>query len=159
MEHPEREPGYAGSGDLLTITGLGRQQWSGLAGAPSTQTLTLHSPLPINALGVGLSVVHDEVGPINSTLLVADIAYRIRVTENARLAFGLKAGMDFFNADLAGVPNADAGESFFQQNVSGSASPTSASACTTSARRATSGPVRPSCCSTSNSAWRRAPPR
>ncbi|MEO8066576.1 MAG: type IX secretion system membrane protein PorP/SprF [Flavobacteriales bacterium] len=116
-------PAYAGSSDLLTITGLARQQWVGLDGAPSTQTLTLHSPLPQNALGVGLSVVHDEVGPINNTLLFADLAYRIHVTQNARLAFGLKAGVDLFHADLASVPGTDASDPLFQQNVSSSAKP------------------------------------
>ncbi len=116
-------PGYAGSSDLLTITGLARQQWAGLDGAPSTQTLTLHSPLRNNSLGVGLSVVHDEVGPINNTLLFADFAYRIRVTQNARLAFGLKAGVDLFHADLASVPGTDANDPLFQQNIGSSAKP------------------------------------
>ncbi|MFZ1686227.1 MAG: type IX secretion system membrane protein PorP/SprF [Flavobacteriales bacterium] len=116
-------PGYAGSSDLLTITGLARQQWVGLDGAPKTQTLTLHSPLHNNSLGVGFTAVHDEVGPINNTLLFADFAYRIRVTQNARLAFGLKAGVDLFHADLASVPGTDANDPLFQQNISSSTKP------------------------------------
>lgn len=116
-------PGYAGSSDLLTITGLARQQWAGIDGAPKTQTLTLHSPLRNNALGVGFSAVHDEVGPVNNTLLYADFAYRIRVTEGARLAFGLKAGVDLFSADIANLNGVDANDPNFQQNISGSAKP------------------------------------
>ena len=38
-------PGYAGSRDALTITGLNRSQWVGFDGAPVTQTLKLHTPL------------------------------------------------------------------------------------------------------------------
>ena len=116
-------PGYAGSSDLFTITGLARQQWVGLDGAPKTQTLTLHSPLRNNALGVGFTAVHDEVGPINNTLLFADFAYRVRVTEGARLAFGLKAGVDLFSADLASVPGTDASDPLFQQNIGSSTKP------------------------------------
>ena len=116
-------PGYAGSADLFTVTGLAREQWVGLDGAPSTQTLTLHTPLNNNALGVGLSAVHDEVGPVNNTLLFGDFAYRIRVTQNARLAFGLKAGVDLFQADLTSVPGTDIGDPLFQQNVGSSAKP------------------------------------
>ncbi len=116
-------PGYAGSADLFTITGLAREQWVGLDGAPSTQTLTLHTPLSNNAIGIGLSAVHDEVGPVNNTLLFGDFAYRIRVTKNARLAFGLKAGVDLLQADLTGVPGTDIGDPLFQQNVSSSAKP------------------------------------
>lgn len=116
-------PGYAGSADLFTITGLAREQWVGLDGAPSTQTLTLHTPLSNNAIGIGLSAVHDEVGPVNNTLLFGDFAYRIRVTKNARLAFGLKAGVDLFQADLTSVPGTDVGDPLFQQNTSSSAKP------------------------------------
>jgi type IX secretion system PorP/SprF family membrane protein len=116
-------PGYAGSADLFTVTGLAREQWVGLDGAPSTQTLTMHTPLNNNALGVGLSAVHDEVGPVNNTLLFGDFAYRIRVTQNARLAFGLKAGVDLFQADLTSVPGTDINDPLFQQNVRNSAKP------------------------------------
>ena len=37
-------PGYAGSRDALTITALHRSQWVGFAGAPMTQTITVHTP-------------------------------------------------------------------------------------------------------------------
>jgi type IX secretion system PorP/SprF family membrane protein len=116
-------PGYAGSSDLLTITGLGRQQWAGLDGAPSTQTLTAHMPMANDALGLGLSVVNDEVGPVKNTLFSGDLAYRIRTTENARLAFGLKAGVDLFSADLGSVPGTDVNDPNFQQNVRNSTKP------------------------------------
>lgn len=116
-------PGYAGSADLFTITGLARQQWVGLDGAPSTQTLTAHTPLPMESLGVGLSVVHDAVGPVNNTLIFADLAYRIRITDNARLAFGLKAGVDLFQAKLGGLENVNANDPLFGQDLSAKAKP------------------------------------
>jgi type IX secretion system PorP/SprF family membrane protein len=93
-------PGYAGSRNALSITGLLREQWVGIDGAPSTQTLTVHSPIYSDNMGLGLSVVNDVVGPIHQTMLFADYSYSIQTTENAKLAFGLKAGVNIFQADL-----------------------------------------------------------
>jgi len=93
-------PGYAGSRDALSITGLLREQWVGIDGAPSTQSLTLHSPIYNDNMGLGLSVVNDRVGPIHQTMLFADYSYSIQTTANAKLAFGLKAGVNILQADL-----------------------------------------------------------
>ena len=37
-------PGYAGSRDVLSLTGLYRTQWVGLEGAPKTMTFSGHTP-------------------------------------------------------------------------------------------------------------------
>ena len=116
-------PAYAGSNDLLSITALARQQWSGLDGAPSTQSLVLHSPLKNDKLGLGFSVVNDKVGPVNTTLIYGDIAYRIRTGQNTRLAFGLKAGVNLFQAKVGELANVNASDPVFQQNVSGKPAP------------------------------------
>ena len=38
-------PAYAGSSDRVSIKALTRHQWVGFEGAPTTQTLTVHSPV------------------------------------------------------------------------------------------------------------------
>ncbi|MFC0181043.1 type IX secretion system membrane protein PorP/SprF [Pseudarcicella hirudinis] len=38
-------PAYAGSRDVLSMTGLFRQQWVGVEGAPTTQSFTIDMPL------------------------------------------------------------------------------------------------------------------
>ena len=93
-------PAYAGSRDALSLTGLIREQWVGIDGAPSTQSLTMHSPIYSDNMGLGLSVINDKVGPIHQTMLFADYSYSIQTTDNAKLAFGLKAGVNIFQADL-----------------------------------------------------------
>ncbi|WP_128755401.1 PorP/SprF family type IX secretion system membrane protein, partial [Aquimarina sediminis] len=61
-------PAYAGSRGVLSIMGLHRSQWVGLDGAPRTQTLTLNTPLGgSERLGLGLSIVNDEIGPTDET--------------------------------------------------------------------------------------------
>jgi len=94
----------------LSITGLARAQWVGMKGGPSTQTLVLHSPIYSDNMGLGLSVINDNVGPIHQTMLFADYSYSIQTTENAKLAFGLKAGVNVFQADLLALHPNDAGD-------------------------------------------------
>lgn len=96
-------PAYAGSADVFTATALSRHQWVGFAGAPSTQTLSLHSPLPGNKLALGGNLIHDVAGPAKQSSAFLDAAYRIRTGTDTRLAFGLSGGINFFQADLASL--------------------------------------------------------
>lgn len=101
-------PGYAGSADVFTVMGLSRHQWVGFKGAPTTQTLVVHSPLPGRKLSLGGSIMHDVTGPAQQNGIFADIAYRIRTGADTRLAFGLLAGVNFFQADLASLTTVQA---------------------------------------------------
>ncbi|MEL0645723.1 PorP/SprF family type IX secretion system membrane protein, partial [Olleya sp. Ti.3.14] len=82
-------PAYAGSTDGVAIGALYRSQWVGLEGAPTTGTLTLHSPVGKN-VGLGLSLISDEVGPVSETNAYVDFSYTIPVGTGTKLAFGLK---------------------------------------------------------------------
>ena len=93
-------PGYAGSRDALTITGLHRQQWVGFDGAPVTQTVTAHSPVFRENIGLGLSFINDKIGPINMTSFFLDFSYTIKVTKTSKLAFGLKAGTNMMKDEI-----------------------------------------------------------
>ena len=89
-------PAYAGSQGVGSLGILGRTQWVGVDGAPQTFTVSASSPLG-NNLGVGLSIIHDEIGPVKEDNLYADISYTIRTSDEGRLAFGIKAGFTFLN--------------------------------------------------------------
>jgi len=82
-------PAYAGSRADLSIGLLGRTQWVGLDGAPDTQTLNVSGRLG-NNLGAALSVIHDQIGPVDETNLSLDLSYAISVSETGKLAVGLK---------------------------------------------------------------------
>lgn len=96
-------PGYAGSADVFTALLLSRHQWLGFQGAPGTQTLALHSPLPGDKLALGGNLIHDVAGPAKQNSAFIDLAYRIRTGPGSRLAFGLSGGMNLFQADLAAL--------------------------------------------------------
>jgi type IX secretion system PorP/SprF family membrane protein len=104
-------PAYAGSRGALSATLLHRSQWVGLDGAPQTQTLSIHSPLRNESIGLGFSLVNDKIGANKNTGLYADFAYRIQLNRhNDKLAFGVKGGVDLFSSDfndLAVTDNTD----------------------------------------------------
>ena len=110
-------PAYAGSRDALTVTALHRSQWVGYKDAPLTQTLTLHTPINNKHIGLGLSVTNDKIGPTNNTTLVADFAYRMQISEKSKLAFGLSAGANIFQADLNSVGLDVDVDPSFQNNI------------------------------------------
>jgi len=110
--------GYAGSRDALTITGLHRSQWLSFPGAPTTQTLTLHSPIVNDKLGLGLSVLNDKIGPTNTTAIYADFAYTLKINEKAKLAFGLKGGINFRSNGLSTLALDEDTDDAFANDVS-----------------------------------------
>ena len=93
-------PAYAGTRDALSFTVLSRAQWVGIEGAPMTQNLTIHSPIPVKNTSVGLSIMNDQIGVTNSLSVYGDFSYKIKVAKNSHLSFGLKAGFDRLTDEL-----------------------------------------------------------
>lgn len=99
-------PAYAGSLDALNLNFLARTQWVGIDGAPQTLTLGGHAPLRRN-LGLGLSVIIDEIGPVKEQNIYADVSYTLNLRNDAKFAFGLKAGVTAFNFCLECLVSVD----------------------------------------------------
>lgn len=89
-------PAYAGSRQALSIVGLNRNQWAGFDGGPQTQTLSIHSPLRNEKIGLGLSLINDKTGFENFTYVYGDFSYTIDVNAETKLSFGLKGGMTYY---------------------------------------------------------------
>lgn len=113
----EVNPGYAGSRDALTVTALHRSQWVDFKGAPITQTLTMHGPVRDRNIGLGFSVLNDKIGPTNNTSLFGDFAYRLKLNEKSKLAFGLSAGVNLFQSNLISRDLDQQVDPVFQTNI------------------------------------------
>lgn len=99
---------YAGSKDVLSIASIHRQQWVGFGGAPMTTSLGIHAPLKYKNIGLGLNVLNDRIGPINTTWLNTSLSYSLRFKKHdGRLAFGLNAGIHILNGDLTSLVKQD----------------------------------------------------
>jgi type IX secretion system PorP/SprF family membrane protein len=111
-------PAYAGSHGALNVTGLYRNQWVGVDGAPTTQTLFAHSPFINRKVGLGLTIINDKIGPIRQTMLFADYSYTVNITEKSKLAMGLKMGINMLKTSFNDVSLNEADASFTDQPIS-----------------------------------------
>ncbi len=94
-------PAYAGTSGVLSAMLLSRHQWVGFDGAPSTQTLSVHSPVSHLNFGAGLTIIHDQIGPVKNSAAWLDYAYRLKLSETVNLSMALRGGMAHYQVDYA----------------------------------------------------------
>jgi len=109
-------PAYAGSRGALSIFGLHRTQWVGVEGAPSTNAVSINSPINDSNLGVGLSFVNDKIGFTSENAISADVSYTVQTSETFKLSFGIKGTGNFFNLDASKADFADDRETINKLN-------------------------------------------
>ena len=85
-----------------------REQWVNVEGAPSTQALSMGFPHQNNRVGLGFSLVNDQLNVEQQTFFAADFSYRLPLENEQNLYLGLKAGANAYrlNASDAKVYNA-----------------------------------------------------
>jgi type IX secretion system PorP/SprF family membrane protein len=110
-------PAYAGSRGLLNVTSLHREQWVGFDGAPRSTTLSIHSPLKYESVGLGFTAVNDQIGPLNQTMVYADFSYSLKFKRDRKLSFGLKGGFNLINIGSANLQTTQASDPKLIQNV------------------------------------------
>ena len=117
-------PAYAGSRDAFRVIGLHRSQWYGLKGAPTTQTLSLDTPInSLKGIGLGLSIINEKIGPSSETYFNIDISYSIPVSEYGKLNFGLKAVGNLLSVDFTKLDLSNSGDPNFNNNINNKFTP------------------------------------
>lgn len=94
-------PAYAGSNGMLNATMLHREQWIGFTGNPRTSNFSLNTPLSYESVGVGISMVNDQIGPMTQTMFYGDFSYSLKFSNQSKLAFGVKAGMNMISLNTS----------------------------------------------------------
>lgn len=113
-------PAYTGSREMLSFGILGRMQWVDIDGAPRTGTLTVSSPIgALDNMGLGLSIVYDQIGPATESNANVDYSYSIHLDRHdvSKLSFGLKAGMDVLDVDYTKLTIHNPNDPHFQNTV------------------------------------------
>jgi type IX secretion system PorP/SprF family membrane protein len=82
--------GYAGTSSAICGNVQYRQQWSAFDGAPKTLALAFDMPILPN-LGIGLNVISDKIGPMNTLFLRIPVSYLIKI-KGGTLGLGLDVG-------------------------------------------------------------------
>ncbi len=108
-------PAYAGSRDVLSCFVSARSQWMGITGAPKYETVSLHSLLKNDKVGLGLSGQFLQYGYTKGTSVYADYAYHIRL-KKGKLSMGLRAGFDMSNTNYSDITLIDPSDPAFMNN-------------------------------------------
>lgn len=98
-------PAYAGTDEALSATFIDRHQWSGIEGAPTTQTMAIHTLSKKRKVGLGIVLSNDRIGIHRNTSGQLSYAYHLRVAKNSYLAFGLQAGGFYVKSDYGSLIN------------------------------------------------------
>lgn len=113
-------PAYTGIHDGLSASMLWREQWVGFDGAPSTQTVSLHSPIAFRAISLGGVIMRDKLGVTSETSARFMYAYRLKIGRS-KVSFGLETSFHHFqsNHNQDGIVDpvlANADQSIFKPN-------------------------------------------
>ncbi|MEZ4739008.1 MAG: type IX secretion system membrane protein PorP/SprF [Flavobacteriales bacterium] len=111
-------PAYAGSHDYVSSSLLHRSQWLQVEGAPRTSMMAIDAPMMNGKMGAGLSIVHDQIGVSRDLDIAGHYAYHIRLNSTSKLAFGLRAGLSLYSAQLTDLKYWDQNDQIFQNNLS-----------------------------------------
>lgn len=103
----EINPAYAGANNMASVGLRYRKQWSGFDGSPSTLSFGGEGKVMHNALALGLTVISDKIGIINSNSVDLSIASHVRVSEKGKLSVGIKAGVYIMTSDFTKLENVD----------------------------------------------------
>ena len=91
-------PAYSGAEGQHVISMNIRNQWSNLEDSPKTTALS-YSIASGKNVGLGISVVSDQVFIEKQTNITADFSYRLTLANDAALFLGIKAGGNSYSAD------------------------------------------------------------
>lgn len=108
-------PAVTGVNDQLIISGIARDQWTGLNGAPSTQYFNFHTPVYAwfdrfdrigridypTGMSAGFMIANDVLGATHFNRVSVPVATRVRLTQSGiRLSMGIRADVNRFTIDI-----------------------------------------------------------
>ncbi|MBV6646432.1 MAG: type IX secretion system membrane protein PorP/SprF [Cyclobacteriaceae bacterium] len=93
-------PAYAGIHEGISLSFLTRHQWVGIEGAPTTQLVSIHSPLNYRPVSLGAVLYRDQLGVKKEHTGYFSYAYRIRIKDDIKLSFGLQANFHQINQNF-----------------------------------------------------------
>ena len=97
-------PAYAGTEGAFSLTMISRNQWSGVDKAPTTQSFSAHTLVKEKNIGLGVTILRDEIGVHRNLTALTSFAYHIKIKEQTFLSMGLQAGVANLKSDYASLP-------------------------------------------------------
>lgn len=109
-------PAFAGQKNNTELLINSKMQWVGIKDAPRTSTFSLNIPFK-SGLGVGFSVINDKISVFNQTKVALDFSYKVKLTNDHDLQFGLKALGNIYSGDINTIKTEDQNDVFFAESV------------------------------------------
>ena len=116
-------PAYTGSKEAMAVNLTHRQQWVNFPGRPITTSFTLHGPLMNNKMGLGISVLNEQIGKLSRNLVYLNYSYRIKTGDKGHLSFGLMGGIHNQVNKLSELKPTDVGDIQISNNTPSLISP------------------------------------
>lgn len=110
-------PAYTGSKEAMAVNLTHRQQWVNFPGRPITTSFTLHGPLANNKMGLGLSVLNEQIGKLSRNLVYLNYAYRVKTGDKGHLSFGIMGGIHNQINKLSELKSTETGDIQISQNT------------------------------------------
>jgi type IX secretion system PorP/SprF family membrane protein len=101
-------PAYAGAEDAPAITVLSRNQWTGVENSPATQSFSAHTLLKKKNIGLGITIIRDQIGVHKNLDVMSNYSYHLRVADKSFISLGLQLGVSNLKSNyssLAGTSN------------------------------------------------------
>ncbi|GAB4292903.1 MAG: type IX secretion system membrane protein PorP/SprF [Marinilabiliales bacterium] len=108
-------PAYAGSREVLSMTGSSRNQWLGFKGAPKTYYFSAHTPLMKNRLGLGFQIINDNIAVSHNTIMQLNYAYRFPLRKG-HFSLGLSTSLQFLSSYWQDIYTIDNYDVVFEKN-------------------------------------------
>lgn len=86
-------PGYAGITNSICGTVMGRQQWTGFDGSPTTALVNIHAPVKLLRGGVGLTYLNDQLGFEKNNIVRLSYSYHLGGIGPGMLGIGVSGGI------------------------------------------------------------------
>jgi type IX secretion system PorP/SprF family membrane protein len=86
-------PGYAGTSGAICGVAQYRQQWVSFPGAPQSMAVSGDMRLSAFPLGVGVNVISDKIGPMNTVFFRGAASYNILRIAGGTLGIGIDVGL------------------------------------------------------------------
>lgn len=102
-------PAYAGSQEALSATVTHRRYFADFGGIPTTSSVSIHTPLNNERIGLGLVILHDQVGISKETNIVGNYAYRIDLGYG-KVSLGLGLALSNYNTNWNHLKARDAND-------------------------------------------------
>lgn len=117
-------PAVSGSEDYMDFKAGYRNQWYGMAGAPTTIYLTGHAPIGKHMAsssnrsknkksgwhGVGGIITNDIIGPANNTTFSGSYSYHLKLSQGIVGSLGILGGIQSYRVDAGKMTTATTGD-------------------------------------------------